>query len=128
MEIYDSRKGQGRQEENESKEVLDQILRRGAQMMLQKAIEWEVHEYLIENESQQDGRGRHRVVRNGWREPRHLQTGLGKMEICQPRVYDKRKGKRFISNILPPYMRRAPSIEALVPALYLAGEIGRAHV
>jgi transposase-like protein len=121
MEIYDSRKGQGRQEENESKKVLDQILRRGAQMMLQKAIEWEVHEYLIENESQQDGRGRHRVVRNGWREPRHLQTGLGKMEICQPRVYDKRKGKRFISNILPPYMRRAPSIEALVPALYLAG-------
>lgn len=121
MRIYDSRKGEGRQEENESRKVLDQILQQGAQKMLQKAIEWEVQEYLIGNETKQDESGHRLVVRNGWREARQLQTGLGDIKICQPRVSNRRKGKRFISNILPPYMRRAPSIEALIPALYLAG-------
>lgn len=121
MRIYDTRKGQGRQEENESRNYLDQVLRHGAQTMLQKAIEWEVQEYLIGNEARRDKVGHHLVVKNGRREPRSLQTGLGDIEICQPRVDDRRQGKRFISNILPPYARRAPSIEALLPALYLAG-------
>ena len=121
MKIYDSRKGEGRQEENESRKFLDLILHQGAQKMLQKAIEWEVQEYLIGNDTRRDESGRRLVVKNGWRDPRSLQTGLGDIKIRQPRVNDRRKGKRFISNILPPYMRRAPSIEALIPALYLAG-------
>lgn len=121
MRIYDTRNSQGRQEENESRNYLDQVLRQGAQTMLQKAIEWEVQEYLITNETQQDKTGHHLVVKNGRREPRSLQTGLGDIEICQPRINDRRKGKRFISNILPPYARRTPSIETLIPALYLAG-------
>jgi len=36
-------------------------------------------------------------------------------------VHDRRKGKRFSSNILPPYLRRLPSIDAVIPALYLKG-------
>ena len=121
MRIYDTRKGEGRQEENECKIALDEILRQGAQAMLQKAIEWEVQEYLIGNEAQRDKSGRHLVVKNGYREPRSLQTGAGNIEICQQRVHDKRLGKRFISNILPPYARRSPNMEVLLPALYLAG-------
>lgn len=132
MRIYDTRKGQGSQEENdlsasrlagqaESRNALDRILRDGAQRMLQKAVEWEVREYLIENQEQRDKAGYRLVVKNGRREPRSLQTGLGDIKICQPRVNDRRKGKRFISNILPPYARRSPTIEALIPALYLAG-------
>ncbi len=121
MKMYDTRKGEGKQEENESRIVLDQVLRHGAQAMLQKAIEWEVQEYLIGNNKRRDESDRQLVVRNGWREARQLQTGLGDIEICQPRVSDRRQGKRFISNILPPYARRAPSLEALIPALYLAG-------
>ena len=121
MGIYDTRKGEVQQEENECRIVLEDILRAGAQTMLQKAIEWEVQEYLITNESRRDKTGHRLVVRNGRRESRQLQTGLGDIEICQPRINDRRKEKRFISNILPPYVRRAPSIEALIPALYLAG-------
>jgi len=121
MEIYNTRKGQGRQEENECRTGLDRILREGAQMMLQKAITWEVQEYLIENETRRDKAGHRLVVGNGYHPARQLQTGLGDIEICQQRVNDKRRGKRFISNILPPYARRSPSIEALIPALYLAG-------
>lgn len=121
MEMYDSRKGEGKQEENERRKILDQILRQGAQDMLQKAIQWEVQEYLMAHEEKHAKSGHQLVVRNGWRKPRTLQTGLGDVEICQPRVNDRRKGKRFISNILPPYARRTPNIEALIPALYLAG-------
>jgi len=36
-------------------------------------------------------------------------------------VHDRRPGERFTSRILPPYMRRAASIDALIPALYLRG-------
>jgi len=121
MELIDSRNGTIRQEENEDRKALDQILRQGAQQMLQKMIEWEVQEYLMAHEKEHDKLGYRLVVRNGWRENRMLQTGLGDIEIRQPRVNDRREGKRFTSNILPPYMRRSPSIEALIPALYLAG-------
>ena len=38
-----------------------------------------------------------------------------------PRVHDRREGKTFTSAILPRYMRRASSIDALIPALYLKG-------
>ncbi len=121
MEILNSRKEAGTQEENAGRKVLEQILRQGAQQMLQKAIQWEVQEYLLTHETEQDESGRHLVVRNGWRELRSLQTGLGDIEICQPRINDRRKEKKFTSYILPPYMRRSPNIEALIPALYLAG-------
>src|SRR5258705_5923328 len=40
--------------------------------------------------------------------------------VRQPRVRHRDKG-RFSSAILPKYMRRAPSVDALIPALYLKG-------
>ena len=36
-------------------------------------------------------------------------------------MHDRREDKTFSSAILPRYMRRAPSIDALIPALYLKG-------
>ena len=121
MKKYDSKKEEGKQEENESRSVMEEILRNGAQKMLQKAIEWEVSEYLLKNEKAKDEEGYRLVVKNGWRKPRNLQTGIGDIEIEQPRVNDKREGRKFVSNIIPKYARRSPSIEALIPALYLAG-------
>ena len=89
--------------------------------MLQKVIEWEAQEYKIAHESERDEDGHRLVVSDGWREPRNIQTSLGDIEICQPRIKDRRVGEKFTSYILPPYMRRTPTIEALIPALYLAG-------
>jgi hypothetical protein len=53
-------------------------------------------------------------------------TGLGPLKIKQPRVDDRKiselTGKeRFTSQILPPYLRRIPSIDNLIPILYLKG-------
>jgi putative transposase len=60
------------------------------------------------------------VVRNGHLPERVLVSGVGPIRVRQPRVRHRDKG-RFSSAILPKYMRRAPSIDALIPALYLKG-------
>lgn len=121
MEVTDIRIGAGMQEEKVCPVDLEGLLKQGAQKMLQQAIEWEVREYLRAHETERDETGHHLVVQNGWRDSRSIQTGLGDIEICQPRVKDRRVGEKFTSYILPPYLRRSPSIEALIPALYLSG-------
>ena len=100
---------------------MDEILRAGAQRMLQTAVEAEVADYIERHKDQLDDESHRLVVRNGRGRRRGLQTGVGPIEIEQPRVHDRREGHRFSSSILPPYLRRAPSVEALIPWLYLKG-------
>lgn len=109
-----------------SRDVLHEILRQGARDMLTAAIENEVQEYLTVHAEQRDCNGHRMVVRNGHLPRRSIQTGLGPIEIRQPRVNDKRTdehGNRicFTSKILPPYLRRTKSIDELIPWLYLRG-------
>jgi transposase-like protein len=100
---------------------LEEALRDGACRMLRVALEAEVAVYVEAHEMELDPDGRRRVVRNGRMPRRTLQTGLGPVEIEQPRVHDRRDGERFNSAILPRYLRRSPSVEALIPWLYLKG-------
>ena len=106
--------------------VLDDILRDGARRALQAAIEQEVEEYIERNKSHLDDHGHCQVVRNGHHPRRKIPSGNGPIEVCQPRVNDKRcdeQGQRFrfTSKILPPYLRQTKAIEELVPWLYLKG-------
>lgn len=101
--------------------VLDDLVREGARKMLQEAIEGEVTEYLGRHRAATDGSGRRLVVRNGYLPERDLITGAGPVRIRQPRVRDQREGCRFTSQILPPFLRRVPSVDALIPLLYLKG-------
>ena len=103
------------------RDILSDICRQGAQEMLMQALDNEVREYLEAHAPERDETGRRMVVRNGHLPKREILTGAGALEIRQARVRDKRPGVQFTSRILPPYMRRAPSIDALVPALYLKG-------
>ena len=106
----------------ESRSMLDGILREGARRMLQAAIEAEVSSYVSTCSRMTDDATGHRlVVRNGYQPERTIQSGLGDLRVRRPRVDDRRPGKRFTSRILPPYLRRTPSIEALIPVLYLKG-------
>ncbi len=109
-----------------SRDALDEILRQGAQQMLAQAIANEVAEYLGRHADQRDEHGRRRVVRNGYLPARALQTGVGLVEVRQPRVRDQRRDAqgeplRFTSKILPPYLRRTKSLDELIPWLYLRG-------
>lgn len=106
--------------------TLEQIAREGARRALQKAIEDEVSEYIDAARDQRDAAGRRLVVRNGHKEPRTILSGVGPIEVKQPRVNDRRVDEngvrfRFTSKILPPYLRKTKVIEDLVPWLYLKG-------
>ena len=110
-----------KKQEEESKSALERLISEGARRMLKEALEVEVAEYIEKHAHLRDGNGRLVVVRNGSLPERELVTGVGPLEIKQPRVRDGREGEKFTSAILPPYMRRVPSIDALIPALYLKG-------
>ena len=106
--------------------VIDDILRDGARRALQSAIEREVEEYIQRNKDQLDEDGRRLVVRNGHHPSRKILSGNGPIEVRQPRVNDKRVDGdgnriRFTSKILPPYLRKTPVMEELIPWLYLKG-------
>ena len=100
---------------------LEKLLREGARRMLEVALEVEVAEYVKEHREERDEHDHRQVVRNGSHPERELVTGVGKVPVRQPRVNDRREGEKFTSAILPRYARRAPSIDALIPALYLKG-------
>ena len=104
----------------EAKSYLEQLLSEGARKLLQAAIENEVQEYLEARRGQRSESGERAVVRNGHLPQREVVTGVGPIEVRQPRLRH-RDGGSFTSQILPKYMRRVPSIDALVPALYLKG-------
>jgi transposase-like protein len=113
--------GLEKQVEAHGRSFLDELLRQGAQRMLQTAIEQEVSEYVDQHQASVSAGGRRLVVRNGHLPGRAIQTGLGAVRVEQPRVDDRRAGQKFSSRILPPYLRRVPSLDALIPALYLHG-------
>jgi len=93
--------------------------------MLQAALEAEIGEHLEKFKELVDDEGKRLVVRNGSMPERTLLTGAGPIPIKRPRVDDRALdavGKeRFTSRILPRFMRRTPSIDTLVPVLYLKG-------
>jgi putative transposase len=108
----------------ETTNVLTEILREGAQSLLARAVEAEVAEWIERHAHLKDESGRQQVVRNGRLPRREITTGLGPIEICQPRVHDRRdenEAEKFTSQILPPYLRKTKSIEELIPWLYLKG-------
>jgi transposase-like protein len=107
-------------------DVLNEILRQGARRMLATAIEQGLGEYIAAHADQRDNQGLRLVVRNGHLPQRSIQAGLGPIEVCQPRVHDRRTDAegnriRFTSKILLPYLRRTQAIEELIPWLYLRG-------
>ena len=104
---------------------LEAVLREGARTLLQMAIEAEVAEFIESHKDKQDSSSHRLAVRNGYHKERDLLTSLGPLRIRQPRVDDRKLGQigeeRFSSRLLPRYMRKAPSIENLLPVLYLKG-------
>jgi len=104
---------------------LDELIRHGAQQMLQTAIETEVDEFLVQHADRRDARGKRLVIRNGYQRPREILTGAGRLAVEQPRARDNSSKKenrvQFSSKILPPYLRRSKAIDELIPWLYLKG-------
>jgi putative transposase len=104
-------------------DALEELARKGARQLLAQAMEAEVAEFVEKHGNVTDEEGRHSVVRNGHLPERKLITGIGPLKIRQPRVDDRAlsQEQRFNSQILPRYLRRVPSVDNLIPILYLKG-------
>ena len=103
-------------------ESLDDLAREGARRMIAAALEVEVEQYVQSLRHLRDEYGHALVVRNGKsHHERTINMGAGRIKMKAPRVNDRRPDQRFVSQILPPYMRRSPRLEEALPVLYLRG-------
>ena len=100
---------------------LDEIAREGARRLLVQALNLEVEDYIEKFKDEVNEKGRRLVVKNGVGRPRSVTMGSGHVEVSAPRIDDQREGEKFISMILPPYLRKSPKVESLLPVLYLKG-------
>jgi len=101
---------------------LHELLRQGARDLISKAVEAELTTFLEQYTDKTLADGRQAVVRNGHLPARNVQTGIGDVEVKVPRVRDRSgEGINFSSALLPPYLKRARSVEELIPWLYLKG-------
>ena len=99
-----------------------ELLRVGAQQLIQRAVEAELAELLSQHGGRRTETGNAGVVRNGYLPERELQTGLGPVTVQIPKVRAKTgEAVTFRSALVPPYIRKTKSLEAAVPWLYLKG-------
>lgn len=106
-------------------DALTDLLRDGAQRLIQQAVEAELQTFMeqFSNKKLEDGRAA--VVRNGHLPAREIQTGIGAVRVQIPKVRSKDgEPVSFQSALVPPYVRKSASLEAAIPWLYLKGISG----
>ena len=108
-----------------SRDTLTEVLQGGARTLIAEALGLEFETFLSSLRDLRDPEGRQRVVRNGYLPEREIQTGIGGVPVRVPRARDRAakdgEGIVFRSSLVPPYLRRAKSVEELLPWLYLRG-------
>ena len=110
------------QPELSTTDPLHELLRQGARDLIARAVEAELASFLDRYSAHRLEDGRQAVVRNGHLPERTVQTGIGAVSVRVPKVRDRSDtGVRFNSTLLPPYLKRARSVEELLPWLYLKG-------
>ena len=98
------------------------FLRKEARELLQVAVKAERDAFLGQFAASRTSDGRAAVVRSGYLPERAVQTGIGPVTVKVPKVRAKEgKPVTFRSALVPPYVRKAKSIEAALPWLYLKG-------
>jgi putative transposase len=106
----------------QGQDLLSTMLREGAQRLVAQAVQAEFDDFLarVAGERLEDGRAA--VVRNGFQPEREILTGLGSVRVRIPKARSRGEGPAvFRSVLVPPYVRRAKSVEAVLPWLYLHG-------
>ncbi|MFC3141417.1 IS256 family transposase, partial [Psychromarinibacter halotolerans] len=106
---------------------LTEIARDGARQMLAAALKAEAASFVAQFAEERLPDGRQRVVHHGTGPERSIQTGIGPIPVQRQKIRDRSADVRpeskirFSSRILPKWARRSPSLDALLPVLYLRG-------
>ena len=107
-----------------SPDPLTELIRQGARKLIEQALEAELATLLATFADDRLDDGRARLVRHGHLPEREIVTGIGPVAVKVPRVRDRKPGEdkvTFTPSILPRYLRKAKSVEELLPWLYLKG-------
>jgi len=102
------------------------VIQAGARELLATAVLAAVSGFIAEHADLLDEDGRQRLVRHWFLPEREVMTGIGKVPVQVPRVRDRGTNEdgsniKFRSSLVPPYLRKAKSVEELLPWLYLKG-------
>jgi len=104
------------------RDELTDLVRHGAQRIIRQAVEAELKCFLEVHAEARDAAGRRAVVRNGYLPERDILTGVGPVAVRVPKTRDRAgEGRCFRSELLPPYLKKARRLEAVLPWLYLKG-------
>lgn len=104
------------------RDELSELVRDGAQRIIRQAVEAELKGFLDAHGEEVDPEGRRAVVRNGYQPEREVLTGVGPVTVQVPKTRDRAgAGRCFRSELLPPYLKKAKRLEAVLPWLYLKG-------
>ena len=101
-----------------STDPLTDLIRTGARQLIERALEAELSALLAQFAEETTPEGHARIVRHGHLPEREVMTGVGPVVVKVPRVRDRGQQAekvRFTSSILPPYLRKAKSVEELLP-------------
>ena len=102
-------------------DFLEEKIREESKKLIESIYADEVRQFLERMSALVDKNGNRLVVRNGHHKNRTVQTSCGNIEVTLPRVDDRKATEKFVSKILPPFVRKTPTVETLIAALYLAG-------
>jgi putative transposase len=106
----------------QGQDLLSTMLRDGAQRLVAQAVQAEFDDFLARVAGERLGDGRAAVVRNGFQPEREILTGLGSVRVRIPKARSRAEEPAvFHSRLVPPYVRRAKSVDAVLPWLYLHG-------
>jgi putative transposase len=106
----------------QAEDLLTTMLRDGAQRLVAQAVQAEFEEFLARFSGERFEDGRAAVVRNGFQPEREVLTGLGPVSVRIPKARSRGEAPAgFHSRLVPPYVRRAKSVDAVLPWLYLHG-------
>ncbi len=103
-----------------SPDPLTEVIRAGAKELLRTAVQAEVSAFITEHAHLLDEEGRQRLVRHGFLPEREVMTGIGAVPVQVPRIRDRGRNEdgskiKFRSSLVPPYLRKAKSVEELLP-------------
>src|ERR1700693_2636321 len=106
----------------QGQDLLSTMLRDGAQRLGAQAVQAEFEEFLARFSGERFEGGRAVVVRNGFQPEREVLTGLGSVSVRIPKARSRAEEPAvFHSRLVPPYVRRVKSVDAVLPWLYLHG-------
>ena len=100
------------------------VIRDGARKLIEQAVHAELAALMAAFSGERLEDGRARLVRHGHLPEREVMTGIGPVPVKVPRVRDRGATDdkiTFTPSILPRYLRKAKSVEELLPWLYLKG-------